>query len=84
MGKGKGGIDSFMSRVDVFGPLFLLRGVSFICAVKISKQVQKKLHAKTCVLSVVNKSFIYNPMFISNNVHHSNFRVQEHSLIRTV
>lgn len=52
MGKGKGGIDGFVSRVDVFGSLFLLRGVSIICAAKICKQVQKKLNAHICVLSL--------------------------------
>jgi hypothetical protein len=83
MGKGKGGIDSLMSRIDVFGPLFLLRGVSFICAVKISKQVQKKLHANTCVLSVSSKSFIHNPMFVSNDFFDNNFRFTNMSLVRS-
>jgi ribosomal protein L16/L10AE len=84
MGKGKGGIDSLMSRIDVFGPLFLLRGVSFICAVKICKQVQKKLQARTCVLSVRSNSFQYTPLFVSKAFSNVNFMVMNNKLVRSV
>jgi ribosomal protein L16/L10AE len=70
MGKGKGGIDKYVHRVSVFGPLFLLRNVTAICAVKILLQIRHKLPKDVCLLSikqntpspeyVVKRTFLHN------------------------
>lgn len=83
MGKGKGGIDEFVSRIDVFGSLFLLRGVSIICAAKISKQVQKKLNAKVCVMAI-RSYHIESSMHTSIVIPSNNFYICQNALVRYI
>jgi ribosomal protein L16/L10AE len=83
MGKGKGGIDGFVSRVDVFGSLFLLRGVSIICAAKICKQVQKKLNANICVLSLRSYQ-VESSVHTSMSLPSINFSLRNDVLIRDI
>jgi len=83
MGKGKGGIDGFVSRIDVFGSLFLLRGVSIICAAKISKQVQKKLNAKVCVMAIRSYN-IESSMHTSLVLPSHNFYIRHNFIVRDI
>jgi len=83
MGKGKGGVDGFVSRIDVFGSLFLLRGVSLICAAKIGKQVQKKLNACISVLSI-RVYHVEVPVYTSIALPTYNFHRTGATLIRDI
>jgi ribosomal protein L16/L10AE len=57
MGKGKGGVSSFVSRINELSPLFLLRNVNYICASRGAHDVSTKLpvHVLALKRDLVNK-----------------------------